>query len=40
MEGNDVADRLAKEAAMEAKELEEETSVVTVRDIKNMPEIL
>ena len=34
MEGNDVADRLAKEAAMEAKELEEETSVVTVQDIK------
>ena len=29
-----VADRLAKEAAMEAKELGEETSVVTVQDIK------
>ena len=40
VEGNDVADRLAKEAAMEAKELEEETSVVTVQDITNMPEIL
>ena len=34
VEGNDVADRLAKEAAMEAKELEEETSVVTIQDIK------
>ena len=34
VEGNDVADRLAKEAAMEAKELEVETSVVTVQDIK------
>ena len=29
-----MADRLAKEAAMEAKELGEETSVVTVQDIK------
>ena len=27
-------DRLAKEAAMEAKELGEETSVVTLQDIK------
>ena len=34
MEGNDVADRLANEAAMEAKELEKETSMVTVQDIK------
>ena len=34
VQGNDVADRLAKEAAMEAKELGEETSVVTVQDIK------
>ena len=34
MQGNDVPDRLAKEAAMEAKELGEETSVVTVQDIK------
>ena len=30
VEGNEVADRLAKEAAVEAKDLEEETSVVTV----------
>ena len=29
-----VVDRLAKEAAMEAKELGEETSVVTVQDVK------
>ena len=34
MQGNDVADRLANEGAMEAKELGEETSVVTVQDIK------
>ena len=34
VEGNEVADRLAKEAAVEAKDLEEETSVVTVQDIK------
>ena len=34
VQGNDVADRLAKEAAMEAKELGEETSIVTVQDIK------
>ena len=34
VEGNEVADRLAKEAAVEAKALEEETSVVTVQDIK------
>ena len=34
MQGNDVADRLSKEAAMEAKEVGEETSVVTVQDIK------
>ena len=34
VDGNDVADRLAKEPAMEAEELEEETSVVTVQDIK------
>ena len=34
MEGNEIADRLAKEAAVEAKDLEEETSVVTVQDIK------
>ena len=32
--GNDVADELAKEAAMEAKELGEETRYVTVQDIK------
>ena len=34
VQGYKVADRLAKEAAMEAKELEEETSIVTVQDIK------
>ena len=34
VEGNEVADRLAKEAAVEAKAMEEETSVVTVQDIK------
>ena len=34
VQGNDVADKLAKEEAMEAKELGEETSVVTVHDIK------
>ena len=34
VEGNEYADRLAKEAAVEAKDLEEETSVVTVQDIK------
>ena len=34
VQDNDVADRLAKEAAMEAKELGEETSVITVQDIK------
>ena len=34
MQGNDVADRLTKEVAMEAKELGEETSIVTVQDIK------
>ena len=34
VQGNDVADRLAKEAAMEAKELREEISIVTVQDIK------
>ena len=34
VEGNEVADRLAKETAVEAKDLEEETSVVTVQDIK------
>ena len=34
VEGNDVEDRLAKEAIVEAKDLEEETSVVTVQDIK------
>ena len=34
VEGNEVTDRLAKEAAVEAKDLEEETSVVTVQDIK------
>ena len=33
-EGNEVTDRLAKEAAVEAKAMEEETSVVTVQDIK------
>ena len=33
-----MADRLAKEAAVEAKELQEETSVVTVKDIKGTPE--
>ena len=32
--GNYVDDRLAKEAAMEAKELGEERSVVTVQDVK------
>ena len=34
MLGNDVADRLAKEAATEAKELGEEKSIVTVQDVK------
>ena len=34
MRGNYVDDRLAKEAAMEAKELGEERSVVTVQDVK------
>ena len=34
MLGNDVADRLAKEAAMEAKELGEEASFLTVQDVK------
>ena len=34
VQGNEVADRLAKEAAMEAKELGEETSIVTVQDVK------
>ena len=34
VQGNDVADKLAKEEAMEAKELGKETSVVTVQDIK------
>ena len=34
VEGNEVADRLAKEAAVEAKAMEEETSVVTVQNIK------
>ena len=34
VQGNDVADRLAKEESMKAKELDEETSVVTVQDIK------
>ena len=33
-------DRLAKEAAVEAKDLQEETSVVTVKDIKGTPELL
>ena len=33
MAGNDVADRLAKKAAMEAKELGEETNIVTVQDV-------
>ena len=33
-QGNEVADRLAKEAAMEAKDLGEETSIVTVQDVK------
>ncbi|MEW8548738.1 MAG: hypothetical protein AB2693_34990, partial [Candidatus Thiodiazotropha sp.] len=32
--GNEVADRLAKAAASEAKQLGEETSVVTIQDIK------
>lgn len=32
--GNEVADRLAKAAAIEAKQLGEETSVVTIQDIK------
>ena len=35
VQGNEVADRLAKEAAMEAKELGEETSIVTVQDVKS-----
>ena len=34
VEGNEVADRLAKETAVEAKNLEEETSVFTAQDIK------
>ena len=34
VQGNDVADILAKEAALEAKELGEETSVVTVQYVK------
>ena len=34
MKGNGVADRLAKETAIEAKELGGETSVVTVQAIK------
>ena len=34
VQGNEVADRLAKEAAMEAKDLGEETSIVTVQDVK------
>ena len=34
MERNEVADRLAKEAAVDAKELEEETSVVRVKSGK------
>ena len=34
VQGNDVADRLGKETAIEAKELGEETGVVTVLDIK------
>ena len=34
IEGNEVVDRLAKDAAVEAKDLEEETSVDKVQDIK------
>ena len=34
VQGNDVADILAKAAAIDAKELGEETSVVTVQDTK------
>ena len=34
MEGNEIADRLAKETAREAKEMGKETSIVTVQDIK------
>ena len=34
VEGNEVADRLAKDAAVEAKDLEEETSVVSPRHQK------
>ena len=34
VQGNDVADKLAKEDTMVAKELGEETSVVTLQDIK------
>ena len=34
VEGNEVTGRLAKEAMVEAKDLEEETIVVTVQDIK------
>ena len=32
VQGNEVADRLAKEAAMEAKDLGEQTSIVTVQE--------
>ena len=35
VEGNEVADRLTKEAAVEAKELEEEISAIIVQDIKS-----
>ena len=34
VEGNEVADRLTKEAAVKAEELEDETIVVTVQDTK------
>ena len=38
VEGNEVADRLAKEAAVKAKAIEEETRVVTVQNIKRHTE--
>ena len=34
VQGNEVADRLAKDAAKEAKELDQNTSVITNQDIK------